>query len=86
MRQWTTRISCALVILIGGSAIAEQPAASSSSTASASPEATLEQSVSHLSAQSRSKISRAGAAYGRWLDQVAKSAGNAFFNGEYSIG
>src|SRR5438132_9980883 len=49
---------------------------------SASPAATLTQSVTELSAQraaaERSKIYRAGADYGRWLDQVAKDSGSAF--------
>src|SRR3982074_1771299 len=49
---------------------------------SASPVATLSQSVSELSAQraaaERSKIYRAGAEYGRWLADVAKNSGSAF--------
>ena len=51
-------------------------------TASASPAATITQSVAELSAQraatERSKIYRTGAAYGRWLDQLAKESGNTF--------
>jgi len=47
-----------------------------------SPAATITQSVTELSAQraaaERSKIYRTGAAYGRWLDQVAKNSGNTF--------
>jgi small-conductance mechanosensitive channel len=51
-------------------------------SASASPAATITQSVAELSAQraatERSKIYRTGAAYGRWLDQLAKESGNTF--------
>src|SRR5947207_4172073 len=58
------------------------PSPSPSPVESASPAATLTQSVSELSAQraaaERSKIYRAGADYGRWLDGVAKNSGNAF--------
>jgi small-conductance mechanosensitive channel len=55
---------------------------SPSPTVSATPAGTITQSVAELSAQraaaERSKIYRTGAAYGRWLDQVAKDSGNAF--------
>src|SRR5439155_22554870 len=58
------------------------PSPSPSPVESASPAATLTQSVSELSAQraaaERSKIYRSGATYSRWLDQVAKDSGNAF--------
>jgi small-conductance mechanosensitive channel len=50
--------------------------------ASPSPAGTLAQSFSELSAESaaaeRSNIYRAGAAYSRWLDEVAKDSGSAF--------
>jgi small-conductance mechanosensitive channel len=63
-------------------AVGTQPVVSPSPTGSASPSATTPQSVTELSAQivatERSKIYRAGAAYGRWLDQLAKDSGNAF--------
>jgi small-conductance mechanosensitive channel len=78
------RIVCALVMFSCVGAIAAEPAPSPSlsPTASASPAATITQSVTELSAQraaaERSKIYRTGAAYGRWLDQVAKDSGNAF--------
>lgn len=58
------------------------PSPSPVASPAASPVAGIEQSVSELSAQraaaQRSKIYRAGAAYSRWLDQVAKSSGSAF--------
>jgi hypothetical protein len=78
------RIYCAFVLLICASAVGAEPVISPSPpAASASPAATITQSVSELSAQGaaaeRSKIYRAGAAYGRWLDQVAKDSGNTFF-------
>ena len=78
------RIFCAVVALICIDATGAEPTSSPSQspTASASPATTITQSVSELSAQKaateRSKIYRAGAAYGRWLDQVAKDSGNAF--------
>ena len=81
------RILCALIYLLclGSSSIAAaEPSASPSSSPveSASPVATLTQSVSELSAQraaaERSKIYRAGATYSRWLDDVAKNSGSAF--------
>jgi small-conductance mechanosensitive channel len=64
--------------------MASEPSASPSASPGASPAATatLAQSFSELSAQraaaERSQIYRAGAAYSRWLDQVAKNSGNAF--------
>jgi small-conductance mechanosensitive channel len=64
--------------------MAAEPSASPSASPGASPAATatLAQSFSELSAQraaaERSKIYRAGAAYSRWLDQVAENSGNAF--------
>jgi small-conductance mechanosensitive channel len=79
------RVSCVLIafVLFNSSTIAAEPSAPSPSpAASASPPATLAQSFSDLSAQraaaERSKIYRAGAAYSRWLDQVAENSGNAF--------
>ncbi|MGB9475613.1 MAG: mechanosensitive ion channel domain-containing protein [Candidatus Udaeobacter sp.] len=82
MRQ--TKLLCALLGVLCQSAVAATPtpSASSSLTASASPDATITQSVTELSAQKaateRSKIYRTGAAYGRWLDQLAKESGNTF--------
>jgi small-conductance mechanosensitive channel len=77
------RIYCAFVMFICASALGAEPVASPSPpTASASPAATITQSVTELSAQraaaERSKIYHAGAAYGRWLDQLAKDLGNTF--------
>src|SRR5437870_480910 len=81
------RILCALICLLclslGWMTAAEpSPTPSPSPVESASPAATLTQSVSELSAQraaaERSKIYRSGATYSRWLDQVAKNSGNAF--------
>src|SRR5438552_16992806 len=58
------------------------PSPSPSPVESASPAATLTQSVSELSAQraaaERSKSYRASADYGRWLGDVAKNSGKAF--------
>jgi small-conductance mechanosensitive channel len=71
-------------MFICASAVGAEPVVSPSPmpTASASPAATITQSVTELSAQraatERSKIYRTGAAYGRWLDQVAKDSGNTF--------
>src|SRR5213596_1296213 len=78
------KISCLLIVFLCQSAVAAipTPLPSPSVTASVSPAATITQSVTELSAQraatDRSKIYRTGAAYGRWLDQVAKDSGNAF--------
>jgi small-conductance mechanosensitive channel len=78
------RIYCAVVMFICASAVGAEPVASPPQppAASASPPATITQSVTELSAQraaaERSKIYRTGAAYGRWLDQVAKDSGNTF--------
>jgi len=78
------KISCFLLVFLCQSAVAAIPTPSPSPlpTALASPAATITQSVSELSAQraatERSKIYRSGAAYGRWLDQIAKDSGNAF--------
>src|SRR6266480_1432757 len=82
----STRIFCALIAFVCVSAIAAEPGStpvpSPSPAASESPAATIAQSVTELSAQraaaERSKIYRAGADYGRWLDQVAKDSGSAF--------
>src|SRR5436189_3260121 len=78
------KISCLLIVFLCHSAVAAipTPLPSPSVTASVSPAATITQSVTQLSTQraatERSKIYRTGAAYGRWLDQVAKSSGNTF--------
>src|SRR2546423_1406464 len=73
---------CSMICLVCFSAIAQEPSASSSPAASASPPPTIAESFSQLSTQNaaaeRSKIYRAGAAYGRWLDQLAKDSGNSF--------
>src|SRR5438045_7136142 len=82
----STRIFCALIAFVCVSATAAEPGStpvpSPSPAASESPAATITQSVTELSAQraaaERSKIYRAGADYGRWLDQVAKDSGSAF--------
>ncbi len=73
-----------LIVFLWQPALAAVPTPSPSPppSESASPAATITQSVSELSAQraatERSKIYWTGAAYGRWLDQVAKDSGNAF--------
>src|SRR5947199_5573478 len=78
------KISCLLIVLLCQSAVAAipTPLPSPSVTASVSPAATIAQSVTELSAQraaaERSKIYRAGANYGRWLDQVAQDSSSAF--------
>jgi len=78
------KISCLLIVFLCQSAVAAipTPLPSPSVTASVSPAATITQSVTELSAQraaaERSKIYRTGAAYGRWLDQVAKNSGSTF--------
>src|SRR4029450_3316019 len=78
------RIYCAFVMFVCASVVGAEPVVSPSSspTVSSTPPAPITQSVTELSAQraatDRSKIYRTGAAYGRWLDQVAKDSGNAF--------
>src|SRR5919201_5712897 len=78
------KIFCPLVFLFCQTVIVAEPTPSPSAlpAASASPGATITQSVTELSAQraaaERSKIYWTGAAYGRWLDQVAKDSGNTF--------
>src|SRR4051812_20551364 len=78
------KISCLLVVFLCQPVVAaiSTPSPSPQPSESASPSATITQSVTELSAQraasERSNIYRAGAAYGRWLDQVAKDAGNTF--------
>jgi len=78
------KISCLLIVFLCQSAVAAipTPLPSPSVTASVSPAATITQSVTQLSAQraatERSNIYQAGAAYGHWLDQMAKSSGNTF--------
>src|SRR5437764_265701 len=80
----STRVLFALIGYVYVSAIAAEPSASPSASpaASESPAATLTQSVTELSAQraagERSQIYRTGAAYSRWLDQVAKDSGSEF--------
>src|SRR5438045_7712042 len=73
-----TRILSALIGFACVSAMGAEPSAtpppSASPAASESPPAT--QSVSQL--LERSKVYRAGAAYSRWLDQIATHSGNAF--------
>src|SRR5437762_12774231 len=82
------RILCAVICLlclssswIAAAEPSPTPAQLPSPAESASPAATITQSVTELSAQraaaERSKIYRAGADYGRWLDQVAKDSGSA---------
>src|SRR5438128_12685088 len=82
------RILCAVICLLClssswiAAAAEPSPTPSPSPVESASPAATLTQSVSELSAQraaaERSKIYRTGLTYSRWLDQVAKDSGSAF--------
>ena len=78
------KISCLLIVFLCQSAVAAipTPLPFPSVTASVSPAATITQSVTQLSAQraatERSNIYQAGAAYGHWLDQMAKSSGNTF--------
>src|SRR4030095_190659 len=75
-----TRILFALIGFACVSAMGAEPSAtpplSASPGASESPTATLTQTVSQL--LERSKVYRAGAAYSKWLDQIAKDSGNAF--------
>jgi small-conductance mechanosensitive channel len=81
-----TRVLFALIGFVCVSAIASEPnltpSPSAPPAASESPAATLAPSVSELSAQNaameRSRIYRAGAAYSKWLDQIAKDSGSAF--------
>jgi small-conductance mechanosensitive channel len=81
-----TRVLSALIGFVCVSAIASEPnltpSPSAPPAASESPAATLAPSVSELSAQNaameRSRIYRAGAAYSKWLDQIAKNSGSAF--------
>jgi hypothetical protein len=81
----TMKMFCVLVMFTSVSGIAAEPTPlpSASPATSASPASTITQSVTELSAQraatERSKIYRTGAAYGRWLDQVAKDSDSAFF-------
>src|SRR4030095_4201445 len=76
------KIFCLLIIFLCQPVFAAiaTPSPSPSPAVSASPAATITQSVTELSAQraaaERSKIYWTGAAYGRWLDQVAKDSGN----------
>src|ERR1700680_1640391 len=75
---------CALVALAGASVsiIAAEPSATPTVSPDESPAPTITQSVTELAAQrataERSKIYRAGAAYSRWLDQLAVDSGSAF--------
>src|SRR5207253_854796 len=83
------RILCAVICLlclssswIAAAEPSPTPSPSPSPVDSATPPATIAQSVSELSAQraaaERSKIYRTGLTYSRWLDQVAKDSGSAF--------
>jgi hypothetical protein len=78
------RIYCALVMFLCASVVGAEAVISPSPSPAASPtpSTTITQSVAELSAQraatERSKIYRTGAAYGRWLDQLAKESGNTF--------
>src|SRR4030095_3913881 len=80
----TMKMFCVLVMFnsVGGLAAEPTPVPSASPATSASPASTITQSVSELSAQraatERSKIYRTGAAYGRWLDDLAKESRNTF--------
>src|SRR6476660_9759660 len=75
---------CLVIAILGlkSSASAADPTPTPSPSPTASPASTITQSFSELSAQhaaaERSQIYRAGAAYGRWLDQIAKDADSAF--------
>src|SRR6478672_12766586 len=77
-------LALGLISVVCLRAVAEPPPPTPTPTTSptGSPAATLTQSVSELSAQraaaERSEIYRAGATYGRWLDQVAKNSGSEF--------
>jgi small-conductance mechanosensitive channel len=75
-----TRILFALIGFACVTAMGAEPSATPSPSASPGaselPTATLTQSVSQL--LERSKVYRAGAAYSKWLDQIAKDSGNAF--------
>jgi small-conductance mechanosensitive channel len=80
------RILCVFIVLVNGIVIAAEPSPSPTPSVADSPAGssapTIAQSVKDLSAQhaaaERSKIYRAGASYGQWLDQVGKDSGNAF--------
>src|SRR6266581_4097696 len=86
MSSRTTFFLYALIVCVCVSAFAAEPSStpvpSPSPSASESPVATIEKSISDLSAQraaaERSKIYRSGATYSRWLDRVAKNSGSAF--------
>jgi small-conductance mechanosensitive channel len=71
-----------MLFCTGAFAAESGPSPSPPPTASASPVATITQSVAELSAQraatERSKIYRVGRDYGLWLDQVAKDSANDF--------
>jgi small-conductance mechanosensitive channel len=83
-----TRLLCGLICFAWCSAVAVEPSVTpspspaTSPAASESPATAFAQSVSELSAQraaaERSKIYRAGADYGRWLDDLAKDSDSAF--------
>src|SRR4029450_10082395 len=78
------KIFCLFIIFFCEPVLAEvaTPSPSPSPAASATPGATITQSVSELSGQraaaERWKIYRTGAAYGRWLDDLAKESRNTF--------
>jgi small-conductance mechanosensitive channel len=77
---------CALIALLCLRAIAVEPSASPSPSATAStaesPASTIAQSVTELSEQQataeRWRIYNSGVAYSRWLDQIAKDSGSPF--------
>jgi small-conductance mechanosensitive channel len=84
-RLANVRLFLVLLLLSSVSALGAEPTTPSPTpapTASATPSTTITQSVTEFSAQraatERSKIYRTGAAYGRWLDEIAKDSGNAF--------
>ncbi|HEY4273566.1 MAG TPA: mechanosensitive ion channel domain-containing protein [Candidatus Udaeobacter sp.] len=84
------RVVCCLFGLICVSAILAEPSATPTPSPATSPAEsltpTITQSVTDLSAArakaERSRIYRAGRDYSEWLDQIAKSSGNAFLEKE----
>ena len=79
------RITCCALVALAGASVsifAAEPSATPTVSPDESPAPTITQSVTELSAQraaaERSKIYRGGAAYSRWLDQLAVDSGSAF--------
>ncbi len=79
------RITCCALVALAGASVsifAAEPSATPTVSPGESPAPTITQSVTELSAQraaaERSKIYRGGAAYSRWLDQLAVDSGSAF--------